>query len=139
MTAPVPPGQRPRPLLGDLLRLQLKLALDALRDLVLSPVALAAAAVDGLTGRRDRDALFYRLLRLGRRSEAWIDLWGAAREPGEPHPANVDDLLGHVEAVLRDPRSGTRRARAVQRWLERERRRRLASPSGDRMPQDRAD
>lgn len=132
MSAPASHGQRPRPLLRDLMRLQLKLALDALRDLVLSPVALAAAAIDALRGRRDRDALFYRLLRLGQRSEAWIDLWGAAREPGQPHPASVDDLLGHVEAVLRDPRTGPRRARAMQRWLERERRRRLAPPAGDR-------
>lgn len=121
----------PRPLLRDVLRFQFKLLLDALRDVALSPLSLAAAAVDALGGRRDRDALFYRLLRIGRRSEDWIDLWGAAREPGQPHAANVDDLLGHVEAVLRDPRTGPRRARAMQRWLERERRRRLAPPAGE--------
>ena len=86
-----------RPLLRDVLRFQVKLLLDALRDLVLSPLSLAAAAIDGVTGRQDRNGLFYRLLRLGRRSEEWIDLWGAARDPGEPQSENVDQLMGHVE------------------------------------------
>jgi hypothetical protein len=115
-----------RPLLRDVLRFQVKLLLDALRDIVLSPLSLAAAAVDGVTGRRDRDGLFYRLLRLGRRSEEWIDLWGAARDPGEPRPENVDLLMGHVEDLLRDPRAGGRKARALRRWLDRERTRRRA-------------
>lgn len=115
-----------RPLLRDALRFQVKLLLDALRDLLLSPVSLAAAAIDGLTGRKDDRGLFYRLLRLGRRSEEWIDLWGAARDPGQPGPENVDQLMGHVEDLLRDPRAGGRKARALRRWLDRERVRRRA-------------
>jgi hypothetical protein len=121
------PGTMPtrpsRPLLRDVLTFQLKLILDALRDFALSPISLVAASLDALLKRPDEDRLFYRLLRLGRRSEEWIDLWGAARDPNEPQPENVDALLARVEDLVRDPRAGTRKARALKRWLERERRR----------------
>lgn len=122
---PIPAADRARPLLRDLLAFQLKLFLDALRDVVLSPVSLAAAVVDGLRGRRDRDGLFYRALRLGRRSEDWIDLWAAAREPGEPAPENVDALLARIEFLVRDPRAGARQAVVLRRWLARQRSRNL--------------
>lgn len=118
---PMPAANPSRPLLRDLLAFQLKLLLDALRDVVLSPVSLAAAVVDGLRGRRDRDGLFYRVLRLGRRSEDWIDLWAAAREPGEPTPENVDAMLARIEFLIRDPRAGARQAVVLRRWLARQR------------------
>ncbi len=117
-----------RPLLRDVLKFQLKLLLDALRDILLSPLSLTAAAIDALGKRGGEQSLFYGLLRLGRRTEDWIDLWGAAREPGEPQPENVDALLARVEDLVRDPGGGVRKAKALKRWIEREQRRRsLAS------------
>lgn len=120
----MPGHPKPRPLLRDVLVFQLKLLLDAVRDILLSPLSLTAAAIDGLRGRKDERGLFYGLLRLGRRSEDWIDLWGAARAADEPHPENVDALLARVEDLVRDPGAGMRKARALKRWLEREQRRR---------------
>ncbi|MGA8278282.1 MAG: hypothetical protein WB784_08815 [Rhodanobacteraceae bacterium] len=113
----------PRSLIRDVLLLQLKLLLDALRDIALGPLALSAAMLDFLLSRRQTPRYFRLVLRLGERSDEWIDLWSGARDaPDEPRE-NVDALLGRVEEVIRDPRTGARRARVLKRWAERQLRR----------------
>lgn len=111
---------RPAPttlLLRDVLRFQVKLWLEALRDVVLSPITLGAAALDFILLKRQPPRYFRALLTLGRRSEDWIDLWSMvdAGAKGE----NVDALLAQIEQVVRDPRAGGRRARVLLRWAER--------------------
>ena len=99
--------------------LQLKLLLGAARDLVLSPVTLSAAAIDLMRIKRHEPEYFRRMLKIGERTEEWIDLWSAARDAdGEPRE-NVDKLLARVEEVVRDPQTGARRARVLKRWAER--------------------
>ena len=100
--------------------LQLKLLLGAARDLVLSPVTLAAAAIDLIRIKQHEPEYFRRTMKMGERSEEWIDLWAAAREPGEPSRANVDALLANLEQAVRDPKTGARRARVLKRWTERQ-------------------
>ncbi len=100
--------------------LQLKLLLGAARDLVLSPITLAAAAIDLMRIKRHDPEYFRRAMKAGERSEEWIDLWAAAREPGEPSRENVDRLLSHIEQAVRDPKTGKRRARVLKRWAERQ-------------------
>lgn len=134
MTTPLPTGRRR--LARDVLLLQLKLLLDAARDLVLSPVTLAAAAIDFVLGGSGPPRLFNAALRLGRRSDDWIDLWAAARGPEATDHANVDLLLARIEEAVRDPKTGARRARILKRWAERElaraRRRAVESNSASR-------
>lgn len=115
MTAP-PPAPTTL-LLRDVLRFQLKLWLEALRDVVLSPITLAAAAFDFLLLKQQPPRYFRALLRLGRKSEDWIDLWAMVDSGAQGE--NVDALLARIEQVLRDPRSGARRARVLVRWAER--------------------
>jgi hypothetical protein len=88
-------------LLRDVLVFQLKLGVDALRDLLLSPLSLLAAVLDLVRGA-DRDRLyFHELLALGRRSEGWIDLFGAGRGEDEPHDeARLDRVVGRVEKLV---------------------------------------
>lgn len=117
-----------RKLLRDAAVFQLKVLLDAFRDLILSPLSLLAAVVDLLLSGSRKPELFYRVLRFGRRSEDWIDLWAAGRReqperPGAQSAANADWLMDKVEALVRDPRSGAHNARVLKRWA----RRRLAS------------
>jgi hypothetical protein len=100
--------------------LQLKLLLGAARDLVLSPVTLAAAALDLMRIKRHEPEYFRRAMKVGERTEDWIDLWAAAREPGEPSRENVDALLANLEQAVRDPKTGARRARVLKRWAERQ-------------------
>jgi hypothetical protein len=92
-------------LLRDVLVFQLKLGLDATRDVVLAPLSLAAAVLDLLTGEADgAGRRFYQVLLLGRRSERWIGLFGAADrvepESGEASARGVDAAVARVEARL---------------------------------------
>ena len=101
---PRPTGDRWQ-LLRDVLVFQVKLGVDALRDVVLSPVSLVAAAVD-LLGRDRARPLFYRVLAEGRRSEGWINLFGEADRiaPREPAPhgegPGIDRMVRRVEALV---------------------------------------
>lgn len=107
----------------DAIKLQFKLLLDALRDLTLSPLTLAAAALDILLARSQSPRYFDASLRLGQKTDHWINLWSATRHTRGERSGNVDDLLEHVEQVVLDPQGGARRARILKRWAERELRR----------------
>ena len=72
---PTPPATR-SVLVRDLLIFQLKLWLDGVKDVVLVPASLGAAAFDFVF----RTRLFYRVLRWGERYDLWLNLFGAARE-----------------------------------------------------------
>lgn len=109
-----------RSLVRDVAVFQLKLLLDAARDLVLSPVSLAAALLDFILSKHQPPRYFPAVLRLGERSEAWIDLWSAGRGAQSNEHVNVDAVLSHVEAVVRDPKAGAHRARVLKRWATRQ-------------------
>ena len=100
--------------------LQIKLLLGAGRDLVLSPVTLAAALIDLVLLRRRDPSLFRMALKLGEHSDRYIDTWADASDPGAPSRENVDALLARIEEVVRDPQTGARRARILRRWAERQ-------------------
>ena len=100
--------------------LQLKLLLDTLRDLALSPLALAAALVDLAMLKQQRPRYFRAVLRFGARSDRWIDVWSGGEEEHVPSRESVDALLFRVEEVVRDPQTGARRARVLKRWAERQ-------------------
>jgi hypothetical protein len=106
-------------LLRNVLLLQLKLLLGALRDFVLSPLSLGAAAFDFMLSKNQPPRYLKMVLRLGERSDEWIDLWSGARDETDPRP-NVDALMARVEEVLRDPESGVRRTRVLKRWAQRQ-------------------
>lgn len=100
--------------------LQVKLLLDALRDIALSPLTLGAAAIDLVRIRRHPPRLFGAVLRLGEKTDHWIDLWSGARGADADRRENVDTLLERVEEIVRDPQVGARRARVLRRWAERQ-------------------
>lgn len=112
------PAPTPRSLARDVAAFQLKLLLDTARDLVLSPVSLGAALLDFLLSGMQPPRYFHAVLRLGERSEEWIDLWSAGRSTRSGESMNVDALLAHVESVVSDPKSGAHRARVLKRWAE---------------------
>jgi hypothetical protein len=108
------------PLIRAVAMLQVKLLLGAARDLVLSPLTLAAAAIDLIRIKSHEPRLFRDILRAGERSEDWIDLWSYGRESEDEPRENVDALMMRVEEVVRDPKTGARRARVLKRWAERQ-------------------
>ena len=92
-------------LLRDLGSFVLKVGLEAIRDLVLIPLALLAGVAGLVLSPSDPARFFRDVLRLGARFDDFLDLFGAAARQ-ESLPAQgttrVDDLVDGIEAVLRD-------------------------------------
>ncbi len=83
-------------LLWDVFAFQFKLAADGLRDLLLSPISIVAAIMGLIVGGDDPYRYFRELLRLGRRSEIWLNLFGTRK-----HEGTSDDLIAPLkERVL---------------------------------------
>ena len=83
--------------------LQIKLLVDGLRDAVLIPVSLVAALIGLFRGGPDCNQEFNRVLKFGRRSERWINLFGHHRPlRGDPLTGSMDSILEQVEIVVKD-------------------------------------
>lgn len=97
-------NQSPRTtLIRETAVLQLKLIADGFRDAVLIPISLLAALVGLLRGGEDCDREYRRLIKLGRRSERWINLFGHQQPLGLSHPAgSMDKILTQVESIVMD-------------------------------------
>ena len=95
-------------LIRDLFILQLKLVVDAIKDILLIKLALFAVVFDLLFGRPGRPLLFYSVLRLGERFDLWLNLYGAANDAEVTDDglfgasrAGSDSLLGRLEQIVR--------------------------------------
>ena len=85
------PANNPRNvLLRDLLLFQMKLWMDGLKDIVLSPLSIIACIVDVLFRRSGQRSLFYGVMRLGERFDLWLNLYG----PATRADTSPDGLLG---------------------------------------------
>ena len=101
------PNERRWRLLRDLGAFTLKVALEAIRDVALIPLALVAGVAGLVLSPAAPDRFFREVLRLGARFDDFLDLFGAAgrtaSEAERPLPgARLDDLVDGLEAVLRD-------------------------------------
>ena len=89
-------------LLRDAVIFHIKLAVDGLMDLVLSPMTLIAAVI-GLVRGRGREGLFYEILRQGRRLDRWINLFGEADgDRARKGSKLIDDHFQRLEALIRE-------------------------------------
>jgi len=87
----------------DVLVFQGKLGLDALRDLILSPVSVGAALFGAIFSPSEPGKYFYDLMRWGRRSDHFIGLFTAGQDPAEREDfASVDDIVETIEKVVVD-------------------------------------
>ena len=90
-------------LLREAAVLQLKLLADGLRDAALIPVSLLAALFGLVRGGEEPDREYRQVIKLGRRTERWINLFGHQRPLGNSHPAgSLDTVLKQVEDVVTD-------------------------------------
>jgi hypothetical protein len=96
-------------LIRDIATLQVKLVVDGLRDFVLVPVSLVAGFISLFRAGDPSGNEFYNLLRLGRKSERWINLFGAAdRMPPTADERDhfpdedIDTLVNRVETFVVD-------------------------------------
>jgi len=97
-------------LIRDIGVLQVKLIVDGLRDLILVPASLIAGVVSLVrTENGEPGPHFYQLVSVGKRSEQWINLFGALRNaPPDVAPrehfgeADMDELISRVETFVVD-------------------------------------
>ena len=91
-------------LIRDLAVFQLKLVIDALRDVVLSPISLVAGIFDLVRGGERPGQYFYDVLVAGRRTEAWINLFGEADRVAprstDAESASLDAVVERMEQLL---------------------------------------
>lgn len=103
-------------LLRDVAVFQVKLGLEAIVDIALIPVSLAAAAIDLLLGNWRKPRWFHAVLRFGERCERRIDLWGAGVASANDRDSEVDAIMRGIETLLRNPSTGPRKVRELRRW-----------------------
>lgn len=94
-------------LLRDIGVLQVKLLVDGFRDLILVPLSLIAGAVGLMRGGSQPGQEFYDLLRTGKKSERWINLFGAVDTPEEEAESSADEvdldkMVGRIETFVVD-------------------------------------
>jgi len=96
-------------LIRDVAVFQIKLLFDGFRDVLLVPVSLIAGVVSLVRGGARPGPEFYDLLRFGRRSEHWINLFGAATHlHGQPADEekfaveDIDEMVSRVETFVVD-------------------------------------
>lgn len=78
---------------------QLKLAVDALRDILLSPLSLICTLIDLMEGKAGKDSHFEKLLRFGRRTERKINLFN--QHDNDPEKGQtIDSLINQVESII---------------------------------------
>jgi hypothetical protein len=89
-------------LVRDVAMFQVKLVADGLRDLVLSPLSIVAGVLGLVFGGSRPDVLFQDVLAIGRRTERWIDLFGAQRvENGGTAEPGIDAIADRIEDLIR--------------------------------------
>ena len=110
-------------LIRDLAVFQVKLLFDGFRDLLLLPISFIAGIVSLVGGGEKPGPEFYDLLRIGRRSERWINLFEAAEHYHGPASdddsfavEDIDNMVSRVEAYVVDEyKSGGVTAQAKDR------------------------
>ena len=87
----------------DVLVFQVKLALDAMRDVILVPISIGAALLDLVSSGKGTGQNFYRVFAMGKRTDIWINLfdtYGNQEESPEAANTTVDSLVAQLEALL---------------------------------------
>ena len=102
-------------LMRDMFVFQFKLAMDAVRDLLLSPVSLICGLADILKGHSLSQSYFHKLMRFGHQTDSWLNLFGNNHKNTEnldnmfsqrsKADVNVDQLFSQVESLLKEQHS----------------------------------
>ena len=87
-------------LLWDVLGFQLKLAMDGLRDVMLSPISIGMALYGLVAHPHDPGMYFNRLLKFGRRTDVWINLFGASEHYQDENVPTSDAYIKKLEDLL---------------------------------------
>lgn len=96
-------------LIRDIAVLQVKLIVDGVRDFLLVPISLIAGIVSLIKSNFGTNNEFYEIMRLGKKSEDWINLFGAADQlpPTDSDfmklpDTDIDAMVSRVESFVVD-------------------------------------
>lgn len=99
-------------IIRDMLVFQVKLTMDAIRDLLLSPVSIICGLVDILKGHSLSKSYFHKLMAFGHQTDSWLNLFGNHNKDNEnlhvtgnqktKADVNVDQLFTQVESLLKE-------------------------------------
>jgi len=104
-------------LIRDMLVFQAKLAMDAIRDLLLSPASIICGFVDILKGHSLSQSYFHKLMNFGQQTDLWLNLFGNHNHSNNAENLNVpsshkakvdvsvDQLFSQVESLLKEQHS----------------------------------
>ncbi len=106
-----------RLLLRNGLIFQLKLGLDAIRDILLSPIALIALVIDLATDSNPDQGYFNKLMAWGRFSDDWINLF-SSRDPGDMEKQNIDNIIDQLEIHLKQKKLSESSKEQLTKYLE---------------------
>ncbi|MGI9262532.1 MAG: hypothetical protein ACR2QR_10880 [Woeseiaceae bacterium] len=84
----------------DIAVLQVKLIVDGLRDFILVPISIVVGLYSLTQTGKPGDNEFYNLLRVGRKSERWINLFGAADRAREPDIERVNFPDDDIDSLV---------------------------------------
>lgn len=104
--------------LRHLVTFQIKLALDAIRDLLLSPISLVVFVIDAVRKPPVEESLYLRLMRVGRQSDRTINLFNEYSDKGH---YTVDETIAEMGQV-------------VSREVEKDRKRKLSAGKDEAQP-----
>jgi hypothetical protein len=96
------------PLIRQAIVFQFKLGLDALRDILMSPVSIILVVIDTAMANQHQQSYFLGLMRIGKQSDHWINLFGDSLSKDETSSNeeivnnNVDYWFSRIEAVIKE-------------------------------------
>ncbi len=100
-----------RALIKNVFIFQVKLSIDAMRDLLLSPVSIVCAIADLIKGSSSSESYFQKLMALGHKTDAWLNLFGnhdsgavdiTDKHNKEKVNINVDHIFSQVESLIKE-------------------------------------
>jgi len=97
---------------------QLKLGADALRDLVLSPLSMILVIVDIVSGHSEKQSLFYKMMKYGRLSDHWINLFEIKQGFGFRKTKNVDHWIDQVESIISEQQNTGKISKAAKEKID---------------------
>jgi len=85
--------------LSDVVAFQFKLAMDGLRDIILSPISITAAIFGLITNGENPGKYFYRLLEIGHESDRWINLFNTYNDDNKDR-VSADHIVRRAESAV---------------------------------------
>ncbi len=106
-------------LIRESIKFQIKLILDAARDLILSPVAIICTVLDLARGNSKQEGHFQRLMHWGHSTDHWLNLFGDLPvNTKQENSADVVNNTGKNQNTTQDNKSTSKNPNLVENQLD---------------------